>query len=96
MFKRLFEKNSNNSGSGKTGIYKIEGSTLIELTERSVNRSLNDIVKEIGFDPTQIHTVHTFDSPTIEVIGVKIFTQNPVFALAKRKDVKIDLKTIIC
>ena len=94
MFKGLFEKYSNNAGNEKTGIYKIDGSTLTELAERPMNRSICEIIQEIGFDPTQVHTVHTFDSPTIEVIGVRIFTQCPVFATAKKRDSKIDLKII--
>jgi hypothetical protein len=94
MFKGLFGKKSNNFGNGKTGIYRIEEKILTELLEQPGNGSINHIIQKIGFDPTQIHTIHAFDSSIIEVIGVKIFTQEPVFVLGKNKNSKIDLKTL--
>lgn len=94
MFKGLFGKNSNESGRNKTGFYKVDGKKLIELDERLGIGSINDTIEYLGFHTTQIHTVNTFDSPTIEVIGVKIFTKQPVFVWAKEKNTRLDFKNL--
>ena len=94
MFKGLFGKKSNESGSNKTGFYKIDGNKLIELDERPGIGSINDTIEYLGYNLTQIHTVNTFDSKTIEVIGVKIFTKDPVFVWAKEKNTKLDFKAL--
>ena len=94
MFKNLFGKKSNDSGSNQTGFYKVDGNKLIELEERPGIGSINDTIEYLGYDTTQIHTVNTFDSTTIEVIGVKIFTKDPVFVWAKEKNTRLDFKSL--
>ncbi len=82
------------SGHGKTGIYKVDNRALVELEESPGNGSISSIIEHLGFDISQIHTVFTFDSLLINTIGVKIFTQEPVFVLAKNKEKKVDFNSM--
>lgn len=81
MLKNLFNKGKDKN---KTGIYVFENSNLIELEETPGNGSINSIIESIGFSTNQIHTVHTFDSRKIEVLGFKMFSKEVLFALAKK------------
>jgi len=90
MIKNLFNKNSEKS---KTGIFVFENSSLVELEETPGNGSINSIIESIGFSTNQIHTVHTFDSKRIEILGFKIFSKEVLFALSK-KNRKISIADI--
>jgi len=91
MFKGLFSRKSNSKG---TGIYKLVGEKLIEYDNQPENGSINSIIEELGFELTQVHTIHTFDSSIIECIGVKIFSKNVVFVLAKDKNLSVSSRAL--
>ena len=91
MLKNLFNKGKDKNS---TGIYVFENSNLIELEETPGNGSINSIIESIGFSTNQVHTVHTFDSKKIEVLGFKIFSKEVLFALAK-KDRTISVADIL-
>ncbi|TXE13730.1 hypothetical protein [Algoriphagus aquimarinus] len=92
MLNWLFGKKP--SGQSKTGIYKVDNRALVELEESPGNGSVNSIIEYLGFDTSQVHTVFTFDSPLIEIIGFKVFTEKPVFAVAKNKARRVDLGSL--
>lgn len=81
MLKNLFNKGKDKN---TTGIYVFKNSKLIELEETPGNGSINSIIESIGFATNQIHTVHTFNSRKIEVLGFKIFSKDVLFVLAKK------------
>lgn len=81
MFKNFFKKEPQN----KTGIYHFQNEKLVELDEVPGNGSINSVIQEIGFDPSQLHTVITYESDKIDVIGFKVFTSQLVFAISKDK-----------
>lgn len=81
MLKNFFGKKNDKGG---TGVYILEKSNLIELEEIPGNGSVNSVIESIGFAINQVHTVHTFDSNKIEVIGFKIFSEEALFVLAKK------------
>jgi hypothetical protein len=82
------------SNKGKSGIYKVVGDDLLELMHCSGDGSINSIIEHLGFDVSQIHVVFTFDSPVIQLIGVKIFTKEPVFVLGQSKYAAVDFRTV--
>ncbi|MDY0103765.1 MAG: hypothetical protein RBS07_12595, partial [Lentimicrobium sp.] len=86
MFNRLFRINASKN---KTGIYFVEGNKLTELEESPGNGSINSIIEILGYEIPQIHTIFTFDSKNIECIGVKVFSKEPIFVLAKKKNSQI-------
>ena len=90
MIMNLFNKNH---GKSKTGIYVFDNSNLVELEETPGNGSINSIIESLGFSTNQVHTVHTFDSKKIEILGFKVFSKEVLFALAK-KDRKISIEDI--
>lgn len=90
MIKDLFNKNHEKN---KTGIYVFDNSNLVELEETPGNGSINSIIESIGFSTNQVHTVLTFDSKKIEILGFKVFSKEVLFALAK-KDRKISIEDI--
>jgi len=90
MVKNLFNKNHEKN---KTGIYVFDNSNLVELEETLGNGSINSIIESIGFSTTQVHTVFTFNSKKIEILGFKVFSKEVLFALAK-KDRKISIEDI--
>lgn len=69
--------------SNKSGVFILQSGNLEELDVLPGGGSFNDITASLGYTNSEIHTVFTFDSKNIEVIGVKVFTQEPVFAVAK-------------
>ncbi|GEO06610.1 hypothetical protein AAE02nite_42740 [Adhaeribacter aerolatus] len=75
-----------NSSLRKTGVYKLIGNSLVEFEELPGNGSINAVVKDLGFGLSQIKTIFTFNSKTLDCIGVKIFTKQVVFA-SLRKDI---------
>ncbi|WP_339869375.1 hypothetical protein [uncultured Algoriphagus sp.] len=93
MLNWLFGKKP--AGQGKTGIYKVDNGVIVDLEESPGNGSINAIIEYLGFDTSQVHTIFTFDSPVIEIIGFKIFTQEPVFTLAKNKATRVDFRSLI-
>src|SRR5688500_10093904 len=80
LFKNLF---GNNPKESKSGVFVLQRDGLIELEELPGSGSFNDITKSLGYNNSQIHTILTFDSRNIEAIGVKVFTQEVVFAVSK-------------
>ncbi|MFC0264783.1 hypothetical protein [Fontibacter flavus] len=95
MFGKIFGKKSTEPSGNRTGIYKVVNSELIELKETPGNGSINDIIKSIGYETSQIHTLLLFDSTKFESIGVKVFTKEPVYVLMKSSDLKADYNSII-
>ncbi len=77
MFSKLFNKGSKER---KTGVYKYSDGKLVELDEMPGDGSINSIIKSLGFELPQVHTIFTFDSKLISTIGVKILTKEVVFA----------------
>lgn len=65
----------------KSGIYKIQAGNLIELDESPGGGSINDIIRSLGYELNQVHTIMTFDSKEISNIGVKALSKKPVFVL---------------
>lgn len=92
MLNRLFGKRP--LKRAETGIYKVENGVLVELEDSPGNGSINSIIEYLGYDISQVHTVITFDSLLIDTIGVKIFTQEPVFVFAKDKKKKVSFKNV--
>jgi hypothetical protein len=92
MFRGLFNRSSDNNKG--VGIYKLEGTQLVELDQQPGNGSINSIINKLGYELTQIHTVHTFDSTAISCIGVKVFTQEVVFVLAEDENSNLNLKEV--
>jgi len=68
-----------------TGIYRFSNGTLDQLAERPGNGSINAIVEFLGYQAEQVHTVFAVDSLDIECLGVKVFTSQLVYVLAKDK-----------
>ena len=82
IFNRLFKDDSEEQ---EPGFYKVEGDELIKFDPSTETKSINDAIHELGFDTTQIHTLHT---DYFNCIGVKIFTRNPILILT------LDRKTL--
>lgn len=80
LFKNLFV---NNPKESKSGVFVLQRDDLIELDVLPGSGSFNDIAKSLGYNNSQIHTIITFDSKNIEAIGLKVFTQEVVFAVSK-------------
>ena len=82
IFDRLFKGNLEEH---EPGFYKVEAGELIKFEPSTETKSINDAIHELGFETTQIQTLHTdyFNS-----IGVKIFTKEPILVLT------LDKKTV--
>lgn len=80
LFNNLFR---NESKQSKTGIFVLKTGDLVELDQLPGGGSFNDITNSLGYNNSEIHTVLLFDSKNIEAIGVKVFTQEVVFAVSK-------------
>lgn len=81
MFKNLFSKEEYSS---KTGFFKVEGKKLIPIDELE-KCSINDCIVKIGFPTNHIHTIHSFDSDKISVLGFKTLTKKLEFVLVENK-----------
>tara|TARA_B100000941_G_C28504546_1_gene556432 strand:+ start:1161 stop:2030 length:870 start_codon:yes stop_codon:yes gene_type:complete len=82
IFDQLFKGNSDEQ---EPGFFKVEGSELTKFDPSTETKSINDAINELGFDTTQIHTLHT---DYFDCIGVRIFTKDPVLVLT------LDKKTV--
>ena len=87
IFNQLFK---GNSGEQEPGFYKLEGSELVKFEPSAETKSVNEAIRELGFDTTQIHTIH---GDYFDCIGVKIFTRDPIFILTLDKKA-VNLKTL--
>ena len=95
MFRGLFGKRSDNYWNGLTGIYKIENNNMVELGEQPGNGSFNSITEHFGYNIAQIHIYQAFDSDLIEVIGLKIFTLEPVYVVASDITKRVRMNTVL-
>jgi hypothetical protein len=72
-----------NGNTRKSGIYIIQNEKLIELENLPGEGSINDIIKSLGYELNQIHTILTYDSKDISNIGVKVLSKIPVFVITR-------------
>jgi len=92
MFKNLFSKKGFNS---KTGFFKVEKDSLIEIEELNGKGSINDCIETIGFPTNHIYIVHIFDSDKISCLGFTTLTKNLQFVLAENKETKISFSDVL-
>lgn len=88
MWKTTTNKNMNIFKRQKeptgTGVYTVRDNQLTELEKNPGNGSINSIIDSLGFPPSNVHVVHTFDSEKITCIGFKILSKQAIFVLAEK------------
>jgi len=75
--------------SNRSGFYKVDNGKLYEIEQKPGNGSINSCIEFFGYDKNLVHTILTFQSEKIECLGFKIFSQEPIFVLAKNPKVKV-------
>jgi len=91
MFKNIF---GDKRSGGKTGFFKVEKETLIEIEEMPGNGSINACIESLGFPKNHIRTVLTFNSAQIQCLGFKTLSKQLVFVLAKNRETKISYSDV--
>lgn len=91
MIKNIF---GNKASGGKTGFFRVEKETLIEIEKMPGNGSINACIESLGFLKNHIRTVLTFNSAKIQCLGFKTLSKELVFVLAKNHETKISYSDV--
>jgi hypothetical protein len=83
----FFKKKKEAAEVSKTGIYTLSGKKLTPLTEVPKTGSINDIAESLDYH--SFHCVLTFQSEKTDSIAFKRRTKEPIFVIAKSKDIAL-------
>jgi hypothetical protein len=91
MFKNIF---GDSKSASKTGFFRVDNETLIEINEVPGNGSINSCIESLGFPRNHIRIINTFKSDKTDCLGFKTLSKELVLVLAKSRETKLSYSDV--